>query len=348
MPRREGITTSEPPRGGHPDLRLFGLSGIEQLRASLEGRSPRPPISYLFGIKFESVSDGTAVFSMGASEWLLAPQGVVAGSTLAVLVDAPLGCAAQSKLPPATAYTTAELSLVFVRPVTATSGRLVATGTSLHAGRSMAVTSCTVVDAHGRVVALAQSRLYVFDSTDSPTDAAEVAPVVEPEYPTPHPYERPVEGGWLDAATLRATSGLAVVQGCMSGEFPVPPLGLLTGVQPVAAEEGHTEWRLPASEWLTAPPRERLQGGAVAMLAGHAAESAMQTVVPARHAFVTVDLKVYFMRPARADGRDLLAEGTVLHAGRSLMIATSTVSDADGKLVAMATASAQAGSRSRP
>jgi len=77
------------------------------------------------------------------------------------------------------------------------------------------------------------------------------------------------------------------------------------------------------------------------MLAGHAAESAIQTLGPTGDSFVTVDLKVYFTRPARADGRDLSAEGRLVHAGRSLMIATSTVNDADGKPVAMATASAQ-------
>ena len=337
----------EAPRGGHPDPRLQALPGVDQLRASARGLSPRPPISYLFGMSLDSVDVGTATFSMDASEWLLTPHGVVAGSTLAVLVDAPLGCAAQSRLPPATPYATAELSLVFVRPVNAGSGRLVATGTSVHAGRSMAVTSCPVVDGQGRVVALTQSRLFVFEP-GTPPAAGDVPPHIEPEYATPPPHLRPVEGEWLDAASLHAISGLDLLRGCISGEIAAPPLGHLTGLRPIAAEEGRTEWRLPASEWFTAPPPNRLQGGAVAMLAGHAAEAAIQTLAPTADAYVTVDLNVYFIRPARADGRDLSAEGVVVHAGRSVMIATSTVTDADGKTVATATASAQLGTRSRP
>jgi acyl-coenzyme A thioesterase PaaI-like protein len=57
-------------------------------------------------------------------------------------------------------------------------------------------------------------------------------------------------------------------------------------------------------------------------------------------AFGPVDLKVYFLRPAPPDGRDLVARGTVIHRGRSIAIGTSEVVGADGKKVAVATGSA--------
>ena len=53
-----------------------------------------------------------------------------------------------------------------------------------------------------------------------------------------------------------------------------------------------------------------------------------------------MDLKVYFLRPVSPDGRDLIAEGAVMHRGRSVAIGTSQVFDADGKKVAVATGSA--------
>jgi uncharacterized protein (TIGR00369 family) len=69
-------------------------------------------------------------------------------------------------------------------------------------------------------------------------------------------------------------------------------------------------------------------------------DGAVQTTVPAGTAFAPVDLKVYFVRPVSPDGQDLVAQGTVIHRGRSIAIDTSQVFDVDGKKVAVATGSA--------
>ena len=63
---------------------------------------------------------------MPVTDWLLFPQGVVSGATLGILVDAPLGCVVQTALPPATPFTTAEISLRFLRTVVPQGGRLTA------------------------------------------------------------------------------------------------------------------------------------------------------------------------------------------------------------------------------
>jgi hypothetical protein len=57
---------SEPVRGGHPDAAWSGLAGLEQLRASLAGYSPRPPIAHMFGIRLIEVGVGSAVFQARA------------------------------------------------------------------------------------------------------------------------------------------------------------------------------------------------------------------------------------------------------------------------------------------
>jgi uncharacterized protein (TIGR00369 family) len=76
------------------------------------------------------------------------------------------------------------------------------------------------------------------------------------------------------------------------------------------------------------------------MLADSAIASAMQTLLPPGAAHAPVDLKVNFLRPARTDGRDLIATGRVANAGRSIMVADAEVVDADGKTVAIARGSA--------
>ena len=52
------------------------------------------------------------------------------------------------------------------------------------------------------------------------------------------------------------------------------------------------------------------------------------------------DLKVHFLRPVQPDGRELTETAIVVHRGRRIAVATSDVTDADGKRVAMATTSA--------
>jgi acyl-coenzyme A thioesterase PaaI-like protein len=53
-----------------------------------------------------------------------------------------------------------------------------------------------------------------------------------------------------------------------------------------------------------------------------------------------MDLKVNYLRPAPADGRDLRAHGRVRHVGRTIAVAESEVTNADGKTAALATGSA--------
>ena len=68
-------------------------------------------------------------------------------------------------------------------------------------------------------------------------------------------------------------------------------------------------------------------------------ERHMQTTVPARTAFSPLDLKVHFVRPVPADGRDLVARGTVVHRGRTLAVASAELVNEEDKVVALATGS---------
>ena len=118
----------EPVRGFYTDPGQFvTLSGLDLLRNMLDG-GLAPPIGYLFGLGLTAVEPGGVTFTMPVTDWLLFPQGVVSGATLGILVDAPLGCAVQTALPPATPFTTAEISLRFLRTVVPQSGTLTAKG----------------------------------------------------------------------------------------------------------------------------------------------------------------------------------------------------------------------------
>jgi uncharacterized protein (TIGR00369 family) len=270
---------------------------------------------------------------------------VVSGATLAILVDAPLGCAIQTAMPPATPFTTAEISLRFLRTVVPQSGTLTAKGRLIHAGKTTGVSLVEVTDPAGRLVAVTSTRCAILPRIEVPREVIEQAlknppRLQEPDWPSPHPYQRPAAGEVLPQEVWDRTDGLGVLRSLIAGDLPVPPVARFCGIAPVEAEAGRTTWKMPASEWLCAPIQGRLYGGAIAMLAGTAIDGTVQTTIPAGTALAPVDLKVYFLRPVSPDGRDLTARGTVIHRGRSIAIGTSEVFDSGGKKVAVATGSA--------
>jgi uncharacterized protein (TIGR00369 family) len=83
-----------------------------------------------------------------------------------------------------------------------------------------------------------------------------------------------------------------------------------------------------------------VEGGVIGLLADSALQSAITTIAPAGCAVASVDLKINFLRPCPADGSRLIGRGTVVHQGRTVVIANAEVLNADGKHLALATGSA--------
>ena len=337
----DGAPWREPVRGGYPPPASAALPGLEQLRALQAGIAPAPPVSRLTGMVLSDVAPDTATFTMPATRWLLSPQGLISVGTLAILADGPLGCAVHTALPARTAYATSEMSLRLLRPARP-GGRLVARGTLVHAGRTLALSGVQITDERGRLLVDGSSLCFVrplpVRAAPSETEAtggerADAAPQ------SPDPWERPVLGEVLAQDVWERLSGLEVLQAQIGGELPVPPIHFLTGVTLTEATAGEAVFALPCHEWLCSP-LGTVEGGAIAMLADCALSSAIQTVAAPGAALAAMDLKVNFVRPVRPDGRRLVAHGRVRHAGRTITIAEAEVVSADGKTVALATGSA--------
>jgi uncharacterized protein (TIGR00369 family) len=333
----------EPVRGGHPGAELAGLSGLELLNAQLaRDVFPSPPLGRLTGLKLVEVGIGSVVFEMPLTGWLRSPQGAISIGPLTLPADGALALAILSTLPAGTVVTTSELSLRVLAPARP-EGRVVARGSLLHTRRTIALSEVTLTDEHGRMLAHGTSLCFILERpSGADGQPAPTAPVDDPAqvFDTPDPWQRDPAGEVIDQETWNTRSGLEVVQAAIAGELPRPPIHHLTGIAVRAAAEGEATFSLPATEWLTAPPRGRLQGGVVALLAETALSTAIQTTLPAGTALAPIDLKINFLRPAASDGRELSAHGRVVHRGRRLAIANADVRDADGRPVALATGSA--------
>jgi uncharacterized protein (TIGR00369 family) len=127
----------------------------QQIEAILRGEAPPPPVAELLGIRLVSVDDGECVFEMEAAPEHANPMGTVQGGVICALADAAMGLAYASLLGDGESFTTLELKTNYLRQVT--DGKLVAIGRVVHAGRTIGLTTCDVVDAEGRKVAHATS-----------------------------------------------------------------------------------------------------------------------------------------------------------------------------------------------
>ncbi len=329
----------EPVRGGYPDPALIGLTGLERLRTWGRGLSPAPPLTRLTGAAIGEVGEGTASAEMPATGWLLGSAGVITGGTLAIVADIAFGCAVQTELPPATPYTTAELSLSFLRPARP-DGVLSAGGQAIHVGRSVALSEAFLIErGTERLIAHGTSRCAVLPRVD-PEPSGELRPPQEARDADSDPFRRPPPADMvIPQEVWSSLSGREILERQLSGELPAPPIHWLTGVRLVGFGEDTATMSIPCSEWLTSPATT-VQGGVIAMLADFAMLNAVVTKLPAGTAIAGLDLKVNYLRPVRADGRDLTARGELVHSGRTLAITRATVENADGKPVALATGSA--------
>ena len=333
-----GEIWNEPVRGGRFPPELFGLAGIEQMRVLISGRVAPPPIGYLTGMRPTEVGAGTSTFVMPISSWLQTPQGPVIGGAIAILADGPLGSAIQTILPPATAYTTSELSINMVRPVPK-AGQLIARGRLIHGGRLLALSEVFVTDDAGRLIAHGTSRCVIFPPTPGvPPPPADI-PAAQPEDPgwVP-PYLRPADGEVLDQEIWNARTGLEVLQAQIAGDLPAPPLHHLLGMSPTRAEEGSCTFMMPSSGWTTSPSG-LVEGGVTACLADIALGGAIQTTLPAGTSLAPTDLRVQFIRPVPPDGGPVTATATVVHRGRGVAAARAELTNQAGKLLALASGS---------
>ena len=145
------------------DLDLSAMTGFEQLTAIGEGRFPGAPIADTLGFTGMEVPEvGTAIFELVPEHRHYNPIGSVHGGVYATLLDSACGCAVHSTLAVGEGYTSLDLSVKFLKPVTVDSGRLRAVGTVLQRGRRTALAEAKLYDGSDKLVAYATSSCMIF------------------------------------------------------------------------------------------------------------------------------------------------------------------------------------------
>ena len=136
--------------------------GLDFLDAIRSGELPPPPVAELLGFTIRDVAPGTVTFAMTPDERHYNPIGTVHGGVTATLLDSAMGCALQSVLPAGVGYSTLDISVRYLRPITVRTRTVVATGTLVHKGRRTATAEAQLVDETlGQLLATATSTLMV-------------------------------------------------------------------------------------------------------------------------------------------------------------------------------------------
>ena len=140
---------------------LRGLSGLEFLEKVRTGELPPPPMARLMDIRIAEVEKGRVVFEGTPQEFHYNPLGMVHGGLAATLLDSALGCCVNSCLEAGDLYTTIELKINYLRPLTLETGKVRAVATIVHIGRTTALAEGRVLDAADAIYAYASSTCLI-------------------------------------------------------------------------------------------------------------------------------------------------------------------------------------------
>lgn len=157
---REMTVTWQDPAVGLAELPQ--LSGMDYLRKMMARELPGPPIASHMLMDIVDIAEGTVTFRCEPNESHYNPIGMVHGGLVCTLLDSALGCAAQTLLPAGVGYTSIEIKVNYLRPVSADSGPLTCVGRVTKPGRRVTFAEGEVLDNQGKAVATASGSLLVF------------------------------------------------------------------------------------------------------------------------------------------------------------------------------------------
>ncbi|CCQ44613.1 uncharacterized 1 domain protein [Pseudarthrobacter siccitolerans] len=138
------------------------LSGFEYLCGMRDGSIPRPPMASLMNLALTAVETGRVEFECRPGEAHYNPLGVVHGGLACTLLDTVVGCAAHSTLPLGFGYTSIDLSVSYLRPITLKHTVLRAEGTVVKQGQRVIFAEGRIAGPGGELLATATSSLLIF------------------------------------------------------------------------------------------------------------------------------------------------------------------------------------------
>jgi uncharacterized protein (TIGR00369 family) len=137
------------------------LTGLELMKAMMEGRIPRAPISEIIPMRPMEVAGGYIKFFAKADKRHTNPLGGVHGGFAATVLDSVTGCAVHTLLEAGIGYGTIDLDIKMIKPIPLDK-ELVAEGKVIHLSKKIGVSEGTLKDADGNLYALATATCMIY------------------------------------------------------------------------------------------------------------------------------------------------------------------------------------------
>jgi uncharacterized protein (TIGR00369 family) len=141
---------------------LTAESGLSFLQGMLAGCHPSPPFARTTSMQGTEVEEGRIVFEGTPTADFFNPLGTIHGGWTATILDSAMACAVHSTLKPGFGYTTVEMKINYVRPISPDSGLLRCEGKVIHRGATIATSEGRLTDAKGRLLAHGTETCMIF------------------------------------------------------------------------------------------------------------------------------------------------------------------------------------------
>lgn len=151
--------------------------------------------------------------------------------------------------------------------------------------------------------------------------------------------DEPVRGvfAYLEHPGILALDGMEQMRRWLRKDYPFPPIWYVAASEQVESGPGMSTWKLPISPWLQSAAGA-LTGGVMAFAADAPLGSALFTTLPPGTWVATSELSLHFLRQPAPDSGAIITRARLIQAGRSQGLAEGTLEDAEGHLLAHATA----------
>jgi uncharacterized protein (TIGR00369 family) len=149
--------------GVAPREDIFGMTGMEVFEAIFAGKLPPAPIGDSLDFIPVHMEPGVAIFQGRPQQRHYNPLGTVHGGWFCTLLDSAVGCAVHTTLPAGKGYTTLELKVNMLRPLTDAVILVRAEGKVVQAGRQIALAEGRIVGPDGKLYAHATTTCLIFD-----------------------------------------------------------------------------------------------------------------------------------------------------------------------------------------
>jgi len=138
------------------------LTGLEYMQQVMTGEVPPSGMGQLMNFNLVEVSEGHAVFTIQPDERHYNGLGIAHGGLAATLLDSATGCAINTMMPAGKIFTTLEMKVNYVRPMTRETGVVRCEANVIHAGKRTATPEGRIVDRDGKLYAHGTATCMLF------------------------------------------------------------------------------------------------------------------------------------------------------------------------------------------